>query len=136
MSADHSVFSKTTQKKNCPLLEINIAIQEVLVNQSRFRDYPDSGFYWQQRARYGVQKAAPLKDRLKAIGTNGTAFESRCCTISPFFDDCLLNITAWKEHDFFIYGNGKYKTSDVYDDTLQLIISDDPRNLQLKCDSV
>ena len=48
----------------------------------------------------------------------------------------LLNVTAWKEHDFFIYSNGKYMTYDVYDDTLRLIITDDPIiysiNLQLK----
>ena len=104
------------------------------MNLSRFKKDPDSGFFWQQRAQYGVRKDVPLIDRLEIVDIITTAFESRCCTTPPIFDDVgeLLNTSDWKENDFFEYSNGRYKVSDVYDDTLRSIISNDCVNEQLK----
>ena len=107
------------------------------MNLKRFETDPDSGFFWKQRGRFNIDDdAAVSKDsRIKLVQSLIRNLQKRCFDMHSVFDEAasILDTTQWKRQAFFVDVEGEHNTSTaVFDDSVELLISNDDISVQLE----
>jgi hypothetical protein len=110
------------------------ALQLCIVNLDRFLSSPDSGRFWKDRSKYGVNETNQIDESVRSrfVRSLKRNMEERCGSdFPPIFYEAhqLLQPSRWKPSEFFSQDNSstgifaKQRATDIYNKNIDALTS-------------